>query len=387
MPAPIQRFASLPPFVFARIAEQKRAYVQEGHSVVDLSLGSPDQPTPAPIIEALRTAALEPGRHGYPGVKGDPGLRSAFAAWARRRFDVALDPETEVVPTIGATEALAQLIMLYCGEGDILLLPDVAYPVYERQVLAVGAAVYPMPLSAKGGWWPDFSEIPADVVKRARVLLLNYPNNPIGSVATRAQWQDAVDFAHKHDLLLISDLAYSELTYDGRPAVSVFEADGARDVAVEVHSGSKNFSMAGHRLGVVAANQGVCSLLHEYQLVVGYGVPAVVQAAGAFAYQHAEDLSRQVRDGYQARYDAAVAGFAEGGLPVAPPAAGMYFWLPIPQGVSDWEFFDRLMRQAGVIVTPGSGFGPGGKGYVRVSLVAPPEVLHEACRRAAGVWR
>ncbi len=388
MPRATRRIQEIPPYVFAVLAERKRIALQSGPPMIDLSLGSPDQPTPAPIIEALRAAALDTTRHGYPPMTGDPGFKRAFAAWMGRRFGVTVDPETEVVPTAGAKEALAHLIATYCGEGDVLLIPDVAYPVYERAAIAAGADTVLLPVTAAGGWWPDFSAIDPAVLRRAKILLLNYPNNPIGATATLAQWTEAVAFARQHDLLLVSDLAYSELTFDGTPAPSVFQVPGAHDVAVEIHSGSKNFSMAGLRLGIVTGRAEVCTLLNKYRNLVGYGAPTVVQLAGITAYDQADALAAGIRAGYAERFKAALAGFAEGGHDIgASPAAAMYLWLPVPAGMSDWEFVERLMAEERIVATPGSGFGPGGNGYVRFSMVAAPDTLREACRRAAGMWR
>jgi LL-diaminopimelate aminotransferase len=239
---------------------------------------------------------------------------------------------------------------------------------------------------AENDYWPDLDAIdPADAA-RAKFLLLNFPNNPTGATTTRERWAEAVAFCRRHDIILISDIAYSELVLEGEPAPSVFEIEGAREVAIEIHSGSKNFSMAGLRLGVVCGRRDVIATLNSYRTLVGYGVPTVVQRAGTFAFEHAEVLSAVLREGYRARFAAAVAGFAEAGVSVAPPKAGMYLWIPVPRGMSDWDVTEQLLAEEHIVITPGSGFGPGGAPYIRISMVAPPDVLRDACRRAAAPW-
>jgi LL-diaminopimelate aminotransferase len=262
----------------------------------------------------------------------------------------------------------------------------VAYPVYERAVAASGAELVRLPVLAANGYWPDLAAISPDHSRRAKFLLLNFPNNPTGAVTTRARLAEAVEYCRRHDIILISDLAYSELVQTGEPAASIFELEGAREVAIEIHSGSKNFSMAGMRLGVVCGRRDVISALNDYRTLVGYGVPTVVQRAGTFAFSHAEALSEVIREGYRDRFAAAVAGFADAGVNITPPTAGMYLWIPVPAGATDWEVTERLLAEERIVITPGSGFGPGGAGFVRISMVAPPEVLREACRRAAAPW-
>ncbi|HET9133118.1 MAG TPA: aminotransferase class I/II-fold pyridoxal phosphate-dependent enzyme [Gemmatimonadales bacterium] len=387
MPEPTARLRGIQPYVFATLIARKRALEAEGVRVLDLSLGSPDQPMPEGLIAAVAEAVQDRRAHGYPVMSGELALLTAFADFMQRRFGVTLDPRTEVVPTAGAKEALAHLVLAYCEPGDAMLITDVAYPVYERAVAASGADLVLLPVTADSQWWPDLSAIDAATARRAKFLLLNFPNNPVGAVATRAQWAEAVDFCRAHDIILISDLAYSELVQHGEAAPSVFEVAGAREVAIEIHSGSKNFSMAGLRLGMVAGRADVCGALNAYRTLVGYGVPTIVQRAGTYAFTHAEALAAELREGYRARFDAAVAGFAEGGLHVAPPPAGMYLWIPVPAGMTDWDVQRRLLDEERIMVTPGSGFGPGGAGYVRLSMVAAPDVLRDAGHRAARIWR
>jgi LL-diaminopimelate aminotransferase len=386
VPAPTRILQAIQPYVFTTLIAKKRAVEAAGHKVLDLSLGSPDQPMPPALIEAIAEAARDTKSHGYPIMTGELAFHQAFAAYMQRRFGVTLEIPSEVVPTAGAKEALANLVAAYCEPGDAMMIADVAYPVYERAVAASGADLIRLPVRAEEDYWPDLEAISESDAKRSKFLLLNFPNNPTGAVTTRARLAEAVEYCRTHDIILISDLAYRELVQTGEPAPSVFEVPGAKDVAIEIHSGSKNFSMAGARLGVVCGRSDVMKTLNHYRTLIGYGVPTIIQRAGTFAFNHAEELSRVIREGYGARFTAAVAGFAEAGVTVTPPTAGMYLWIPVPPGVTDWEVTERLLAEERIVITPGSGFGPGGAGYVRISLVAPPETLREACRRAAAPW-
>lgn len=387
MPVPTERLRKIKPYVFATLAQKKHARIATGAPVLDLSLGSPDQPMPAPIVEALAAAVRDQTRHGYPNFTGDPTFKASFARFLERRFGATVDPATQLVPSAGAKEAIAQVVQTYCNAGDVVLITDVAYPVYERAAMAVGAETVALPVSAANDWWPDLNAVPAELRRRAKVLILNYPNNPTGAVTTLARLTEAVAFARANDILFVSDLAYSELTFRGEPAPSVLQVPGALDCAIEVHSGSKNFSMAGLRLGVVVGNPDVCQALNACRNLVGYGAPTVVQLAGAVAFDRAEELSGIIRSGYRERFEATGTGFAAGGLNVVPPAAAMYFWLPVPPGMTDWEATELLLEREGIVLTPGSGFGAGGAGYLRMSMVASPSVLEAAARRAAVLWR
>ena len=386
VPSPTKILQSIQPYVFTTLIAKKRALEAQGITVLDLSLGSPDQPMPPALIEAIGEAAKDTKSHGYPHMTGETAFHEAFAAFMQRRFGVILDIPAEVVPVAGAKEGLANLVAAYCEPGDAMMITDVSYPVYERAVAASGADLIRMPVRAEDSYWPDLSAISAHDAKRAKFLLVNFPNNPTGAVTTRERLAVAVDYCREHDIILISDLAYSELVQTGERAPSVFEIAGSKEVAIEIHSGSKNFSMAGMRLGVVCGRRDVMAALNSYRTLVGYGVPTIVQRAGTFAFNNAEELSAVIREGYRERFAAAVAGFADAGVTVTPPTAGMYLWIPVPPGTTDWEVTERLLAEEHIVITPGSGFGPGGAGYVRISLVAPPDVLRAACRRAAAPW-
>ncbi|MEZ4377744.1 MAG: aminotransferase class I/II-fold pyridoxal phosphate-dependent enzyme [Gemmatimonadales bacterium] len=386
MPAPTRILQSIQPYVFTTLIAKKRVVEAEGHTVLDLSLGSPDQPMPDALIEAVQEAVADRHAHGYPMMFGEPALHEAFAEYMVRRFGVTLDLPAEMTPTAGSKEALAHLVSAYCEPGDTMLITDVAYPVYERAVASAGAELVRLPVTAATGFWPDLEAVDPVQAGRAKFLLLNFPNNPTGAITTRERWAEAVAFCRRHDIILISDIAYSELVLEGEPAPSVFEIEGAREVAIELHSGSKNFSMAGMRLGIVCGRRDVIAALNNYRTLVGYGVPTIVQRAGTFAFRHAEALCAPIREGYRARFAAAVEGFREAGVSVTPPPAGMYLWIPVPEGQTDWEVTERLLAEERIVITPGSGFGPGGAPYIRISMVAPPDLLREACRRCAAPW-
>ncbi len=312
LPAPTSALTQLPAYVFAALDELKAAARVGGHSFTDLGIGSPDQPTPPGVIDALQRAAADPALHGYPPFRGVPRFLQAVSRYMRDRFGAAFDPEREVVAVSGSKEGIAQLLAAYCGPGDVALVPAVHYPVFARAPLLNGATVHLVPTPAPG-FLPNFDAVPAAVLARAKVVIVNYPNNPTGAVADRAFLARAVAFAHAHGLLLISDLAYSELTYDGYVAPSVFEVDGAREVAVELHSCSKTFNMAGLRIGFAAGNAEALGALLAYRTNVGYGTPSVAQLAGAHALTDHRALTRPIVAEYQRRRDAVYGALADAG--------------------------------------------------------------------------
>ena len=381
LPAPIPTLTGLPPYVFTELDRLKAGarvrLAGEGRALVDLGIGSPDQPTPPSVVDAACHAFADATRHGYPPFRGTPEYLGAVAGFMHDRFGVSLDPAREVVAVSGSKEGVAQLIRTYCGPGDVALVPEIYYPVYARAALLHGAEVAYVPMRAPT-FLADFEAVPAQVLKRARLLVVNYPNNPTGAVCDTAYLERAVEFATRHGLLLVSDLAYSELTYDGYRAPSVFEVAGAREVAAELHSCSKTFNMAGLRIGFVAGNASVCDALLAYRSNVGYGTPWAAQAAGAHALTHHRALTPPIVAEYAARRDAVYGALAAAGWHATPPRAAMYAWLPVPDGYDDWGWVCAGMDEAGVVVTPGIAFGPGGAGYFRISFVQPAPVLAAA---------
>lgn len=386
---PIATLAGLPPYVFAELdrlktATRARRAAEGGGPLTDLGIGSPDRPMDPGVVAAAQRAVADIGRHGYPPFRGTPEFLGAAAAFLAERFGAAVDPQREVVAVSGSKEGIAHLLAAFCGPGDVALVPDVYYPVYARAPMLHGAQVHFLPVRAPD-FLPDLDAVPAAALARAKVLVVNYPNNPTGAVCDVAFLARCVEFARRHGLLLVSDLAYAELTFDGYRAPSVFEVPGAHEVAVELHSCSKAFNMAGLRVGFVAGAAAACDALLAYRTNVGYGTPWVAQAAGAYALAHHAELAPPVAAEYRVRRDAVYGALAAAGWDVMPPRAAMYAWLPVPEGYDDWGWVRSAMDEAGVVVTPGLAFGPGGAGYFRISFVQPAEVLAEAVGRVAAL--
>lgn len=384
---PSHRVTELPTYVFAWLDELKAAARARGADLIDLGMGNPDQPTPPQIVDAIAKAYADPRNHGYPPFRGIPEFRKAVAGFMKQRFAVDVDPETEVLALSGAKEGIAHATIAYANEATITLVPDIYYPVHGRATGLVGGRTYLMPLRAERGFLPDLRAIPRDVLRDARLLVLNYPHNPTGAVAPLALFEDAVALCREHGLLLISDLAYSELTYDGAVAPSALQVPGAKDVTLEFHSFSKTFNMAGSRIGFAVGGRVVIDTLHAVRTNVGYGTPAAIQVGGAYALDHVRELGRPVVERYKERRDVLLAGFESLGWRATPSRGTMFVWLPIPAGYGSQEWTRLLMDRTGVVVTPGNAFGPGGERFFRVSLIADPPVLNEAIERlrSAGI--
>ena len=373
----------LPPYVFAELDRLKIVARARGATLVDLGIGSPDLPIAPGILDALAAAAHDPSSHGYPPFRGVPRFFEAIGGFMQSRFGVSIDPGTDALALSGAKEGLAQLVMALCGPGDIALIPEIYYPVYARSVWLSGADVKWIPMRARDGFVVDLDAIsPADAA-RARLMIVNYPSNPTGARVELDFFQRAVEFAHRHALLLVSDLAYSELTFDGPPAPSALQCEHARDVTIEFHSFSKTFSMAGLRLGFAVGNTEAIEALAAYRSNVGYGTPTAVQHAGVFALDNRLTLVPPKVDAYRCRRDAIVGAFRAAGWQVDAPPASMYLWLPVPEGVEDWSWVRTLLDEDGIVVTPGVAFGEGGRGFFRISLVRDADVLAKAASHIA----
>jgi LL-diaminopimelate aminotransferase len=373
--------ATIPPYVFSELERRKNVARAAGHEFRDLGIGSPDQPTPAPIVEALREAAFNSPLNPYPPFRGSPRLLTAATNFMAARFGVEFSPEREAVALAGSKEGIAELLGALCGPGDVVLAPSLSYPVYVRAPLMHGAEVHLVPMDPLNGWQLDLASIPAATLARARVLIANYPNNPTGAVTTLETLAATVEFCRRHDIVLLHDLAYSELTYDGHNAPCVFQVPGARDVAVEFHSCSKSFNMAGMRVGFVVGRQDALDALLAWRSNVGYGVSMPIQHAAAFALDNVRTLMPPTVAEYAKRRDALYGALQDGGWDVTPPHAAMYAWLPLPSGLEAWDAVDRLLMEAQVMVTPGLAFGAAGARYFRLSLVAPADELRAAAGR------
>lgn len=384
---PTHRLTDLPTYVFAWLDELKADARSRGAKLIDLGMGNPDQPTPQPIVDEIAAAYADPKNHGYPPFDGTPRFREAVSRYMKARFGVDVDPNGEVLCLSGAKEGIAHSTMAFADETTISLVPDIYYPVHGRASGLVGGKTYLMPLRADRGFLPDLRAIPADILRDARILILNYPHNPTGAVAPLSLYEEAVALCREHGILLISDLAYSELTFDGLVAPSALQVPDAKDVTLEFHSFSKTFNMAGSRIGFAVGGRDLIHALHGVRTNMGYGTPTPIQAGAAYALDHYKELERPTVARYESRRDAVLHAFATLGWKPQPSHGSMFVWLPIPEGFSAQEWTRHLIDKAGVVVTPGNAFGPGGERFFRVSLIAEQPVLNEAIERmrAAGI--
>jgi LL-diaminopimelate aminotransferase len=382
------RLDRLPAYVFAEldrlIGEQRAA----GVDVISLGIGDPDLPTPAAAVSALQQAAAEPRNHRYASYRGLGSLRAAMAAWYSRRFGVDLDQDREVLPLLGSKEGIGHLAFALLDQGDLAVVPDPGYPVYAASSLLAGGEVHAMPLLAERGWQPDLEAIPSSVLGRARVLWLNYPNNPTGAVASLDFLAQAVEFSRRHRLVLAHDAAYTEVTFGGYRAPSVMQAPGAREVAVEFHSLSKTFNMTGWRVGMVVGNPAVLDALATVKENLDSGIFQAVQEAAVAALALPPEVVERCNEVVARRQQRAVAALRSLGWPVQPTPATFYLWFalpPVAAGLGSLEFTRLVLQRTGVVITPGVGLGRGGEGYLRISLTLPDDRLDEALRRLASL--
>jgi LL-diaminopimelate aminotransferase len=385
MPAHSTRFATLPEYPLASIPQKKRDLLARGVDVIDLGAGDADLPAPPAVLERMRSAIAEPALSRYGFGLGYPPYREAAAAWMRKRFGVTFDPYKEIVPLIGSKEGLSHLAFGFLNHGDVAIVPEPGYNSYMGGTLLSDATKYSYALRPRTQFLVDLNDVPKDVLARTRILYLNYPNNPTAATAPLSYLEDIVRRCRELDILLVYDNAYSELAYDGYVPPSIFEVDGAREVAIEFHSLSKTYNMTGWRCGWAVARPEVAGTLAKVKSFIDTGQFMAVQAAGVAALESwAQFVPGNVAT-FKERRDAAVAAFREAGFACEVPRAAMYLWIPLPEGVSSAEFGDRLLQKEGVIVMPGSAFGPGGEGFFRVSFIVSPERMREAARRAGGV--
>ena len=376
-----RRLGNLPPYLFVEIDRAKAEALAAGREVIDFGVGDPDRPTPAFIVDRLAATIGDAAHHRYPPGVGSPRFRRATAAFMERRFDVRLDPDHEVLGLIGSKEGLGHLPLAVLNPGDRALVPQPAYPVYQAAALFAGADVYPLALSEDRAWLPDFGAIPSDVLESARLMFLNYPNNPTGATASPAFFEEVVAFARRHDILIAQDAAYSEVFF-GQPPPSILQVDGAAEVAVEFHSLSKTFNMTGWRVGFAVGNASAIAALAVVKSNIDSGQFGAIQEAACAALEsphHAE--VRAVIDRYRGRRDALVEGLRQMGISVATPEATFYVWARCPAGYTSMEFATKLLEEAAVVVVPGIGFGPPGEGYFRMALTVGRPRIAEALER------
>jgi LL-diaminopimelate aminotransferase len=378
---PAGRIKTLPPYLFAAIDELKQKAIARGVDIINLGIGDPDLPTPAPIVERMRQAAADPKHHQYPSYEGMLSFRKAVADWYRRRFGVSVDPAAEVLTLIGSKEGIGHVPLAFVDPGDVVLVPSPGYPVYPVGTSFAGGTPYFMPLTKANRYLPDLAAVPKDVARRAKLMYLNYPNNPTSATADKEFFTRAVAFAHEHRIIVCHDAAYSEIYYDGRRPSSFLEVDGAKDVGVEFHSLSKTFNMTGWRIGFAVGNRQILAGLGKVKSNLDSGVFQAVQEAGIAALEAGDTLANGIRSVYQERRDVLLPGLKRIGLEVEPLHATFYVWVTVPKGFTSASFTAHLLEQAGIVTTPGNGFGEAGEGYVRLTLCTPKERLLEAITR------
>ncbi len=376
-----QRIKALPPYLFAQIDQKKREKLAQGVDVIDLGVGDPDLPTPKPIVEAMQRAVEKPEHHRYPSYEGMLSFRQAVADWYKRRFGVELDPQKEVVALIGSKEGIAHFPLAFVNPGDVVLCPDPAYPVYKIGTLFAGGEPYILPLKEENGFLPDFKSVPKDVLKRAKIIWVNYPNNPTSATATESFYKELIEWARENNIIVASDLAYSEIYFGNEKPMSILQIEGAKEVAIEFHSFSKTFNMTGWRLGMAVGNEKLIAGLGKVKTNVDSGQFQAVQEAGITALNLPEEELQKIRDTYKERRSAMVKALEEVGLKVYPSDATFYLWVKVPEGYTSAEFVSRLLDECGIVCTPGNGFGEYGEGYFRISLTVPTQRLLEAVER------
>jgi len=376
------RMSSLPPYLFARIDEMKAAQQKKGVDIIDLGVGDPDLPTPAHIVAALCEAAQDPANHHYPSYAGMQAYREAVADWYKSRFGVTLDAGREVLALMGSKDGIAHIAEAFVNPGDYVLAPSPGYPVYRTGTLFAEGRVHDMPLTRENGFVPVLSEIPKKVAKAAKLMYINYPNNPTAATAPDGFYREVVDFARDYDVIVVSDNAYSEIAYDGYRAPSFLATRGAMEVGIEMHSLSKTYNMTGWRIGMAVGNAEVLGGLGCVKTNVDSGVFNAVQHAAIAALRGPQDCVRQACGIYQERRDVLVGGLRGLGFEVPVPKATFYVWLPVGDSVA---FAAKLLTGAGIVATPGVGFGASGEGYVRFAITRPVARIREALGRMKGL--
>lgn len=376
-----QRIKNLPPYLFARIEKVIAQKKEAGIDVISLGIGDPDMPTPEHIIaEAQRQVGVSEN-HQYPSSVGMLSYRQAVANFYAKRFNVELDPKTEVVSLIGSKEGIAHISWCYLNPGDVVLVPDPGYPVYSGGAILAGAEIYYMPLIAEKGFLPDFSAIPGDVAKKAKMMFLNYPNNPTGAIANENFYKEAIEFAKKYEILVCHDNAYSEVAYEGYKPLSFLQIPGAKEVGIEFSSVSKAYNMTGWRIGWAVGNSAVIEALGRFKTNIDSGQFQAVQYAAIAGLNGPQDAVEANNEIYRERRDIVVDGLNAMGWNLEKPKATFYIWAPVPKGYTSASFAELVIEKAGVVVTPGNGYGDQGEGYFRISITMPKERIAEALER------
>jgi len=382
-----KKLESLPPYLFVEIDKAKRKAKAEGRDIIDLGVGDPDQPTPRHIIEALYQAAQDPLNHRYALDQGMPALRRAIEGWYKRRFNVNLDPDTEILPLIGSKEGIAHFPLAFLNTGDYALVPDPGYPPYKGGTILAGGKPYLMALRESNVFLPDLKNIPTNIRKKVKLMFINYPNNPTSASAEKDFYQGVVEFARKNKIIVVSDLAYSQIAYDGYRSLSFLEVQGAREVGIEFHSLSKTYNMTGWRIGWACGNEKLISALARVKSNIDSGIFSAIQLAGIAALEGPQEHIKNMCKLYQERRDALISGLRSLGWQVRPPRATFYVWIKIPQKIDSVKFAATLLAKSDIVVTPGVGFGRYGEGYIRMALTVSKDRINEAVERIKNTVR
>jgi LL-diaminopimelate aminotransferase len=378
---PSKRLERIPPYLFAELERKIRQKRAQGIDVISLGIGDPDTPTPSLVVDALRDAAGDPGTHQYPSNRGRDEFRQAVARFYDRRFGVEIDPETEVLPALGAKECIFNLNLAFLDPGDAALAADPGYPVYTGGPLLAGADAVLMPLLPERGFAPDLEAIGAADRERARLMYLNYPNNPTGAIAPDGLFEEAVAFGRAHDVLVVHDASYTETTFDGYVAPSFLATPGAKDVGVEVFSLSKGYNMTGWRAAAIVGNAEAIESYWRLKTNIDSGMFEAVQLATATALELGGAAAKEMSAVYQRRRDLVCGALREIGVDVTPPKGTIYVWAPVPEGHTSASYCEMVLEESAVVVSPGGSYGPNGEGFFRISLTVPDERLTEAVER------
>lgn len=376
-----RRIDELPPYLFAEIDRRKREALSRGVDLIDLGIGDPDIPTPPVIVEKLMESASKPVNHRYPNSSGMAEFRAAVANWYKARFDVNLDPTKEVVSLIGSKEGIGNMAVAFVDPGDVVLVASPCYPVYHIGTAFNGGKNYFLPLKKENAFLPDLEAIPAEIARQAKLLWINYPNNPTAAVADKAFFERVVEFANKYNVIVCHDAAYTEMGYDGYRPMSFLQVEGARDVGIEFHSLSKTFNMTGWRIGMAVGNPELVTGLAQAKSNLDSGIFQAIQEAGIEALRLGDQIVEPSRKIYQERRDVLVEGLRAVGLDCEKPRATFYVWVSCPKGLSSAAFTTKLLEEVGVVTTPGNGFGEAGEGYVRFTVCVDKERLREVAER------
>jgi LL-diaminopimelate aminotransferase len=376
-----KRIEQIPPYLFAEIDKKKEEMRKKGMDLIDLGIGDPDLPTPRLIIKRLKKAAENPKNHRYPSYEGMIEFRTAVAQWFKKRFGVKLDPRAEVLSLIGSKEGIAHIPLAFVTPGDYVLVPSPGYPVYRVSTIFAGGIPYFLPLLKENGFLPNLSEIPAKIAEKAKLLFINYPNNPTSAIAGKSFFEEVVAFAHRYQIMVCHDAAYSEIAFDGYQPLSFLQVEGAREVGIEFHSLSKTFNMTGWRIGFAVGHPEIISGLGRVKTNIDSGLFQAIQEAGIVALNHFDTPLPEIIETYERRRDVMVKGLQEIGLEVDRPKATFYLWIHVPREYTSAQFATLLIEQAGIVATPGNGFGDAGEGYIRMALTVDEKRLKEAIER------